>query len=215
MRMRDKPIKINPEILLDELLWPAARYCIGRHTYVSNYAETYWRIIRANRKAFNEDRLQFFARDIKNEIADTMRWWKNVKIEGEGNDRIVYDPYFLLTRYMYEYPHTEFASTDFEINCIHGVVRTYKRETPLTDTDMCHHQVPDCDLEEWSKLASCISNSFTIEIDGKEYEVIRVFEKIRYSANEDWKWEQYLRLTSDWRKSLCKDVLKRIKENGD
>lgn len=223
MIMQDKPIKIDPSTLLNELMWPAARYCVGRHTYVSGYAETYWRLIQANRKAFDEDRLQFYARDIKDNIAKVMRWWKNIEIEGDGNDRIVYDPYFLLTRYMFENPQTDFASTDFVINCIHGVVKTYKRETPLTDSEMGFAKVPDCDLEEWSKLASCISNAFTIEIDGKEYELIRVFEEVRYSTDEDWKWKEYLRLTSDWRKSLCyerlleeqKDVLKRIKEKGD
>lgn len=220
--MKGKLIKIDSSTLLNEFIWPATRYCIGRHTYVSRYAETYWQIIRANRKAFDEDRLQFYARDIKDNIAQQMRWWKNIDVEGTGNDRIRFDPYFLLTRYIYEHPDTDFASTDFEIDCLHGVVRTHPRETALTDSEKGFAKVPDCDLEEWSKLASCISDSFTIEIDGKEYELIRVFEEVRYYTDEDWKWKEYLRLTSDWRKSLCyerllqeqKDVLKRIKEGN-
>lgn len=209
--MKTDRVKLSGDTLLNELMWPAARYCIGRHTYVSSYAETYWQIIRNNRKAFNEEELQFFARDIKTYIANSMRWWKNIDVEGNGNDRIKYDPYFLLTRLMYESQTIKdndpeafsihFASTDFGIDCISGEVAMRKRERPLDNADMVWANVPDNDLEGWSLLARCISDAYTVQVVGiGEVEVIDAYEKVRYSANEPWRWEKRLRLTGCWTK---------------
>lgn len=220
---RTKEIKIDASELLDAIIWPATRYCIGRHTYVSYYARDYWDIIRRNRKAFNEERLQFYARDIRDYIAQSMRWWKNVEVEGTGNDRIKYDPYFLLCRYLYEHPDCDFASTDFGINCMNGVVRAYKRETPLSESEMAYSKAPDCDLEEWSRLACCISQAFTIEIGDKKREVFRTYVQARYGADEPWHWELELMLTDEWGTHINMDYLKKnhpealeqIKEEGE
>ena len=218
-----RDIKIDPSTLLNEMIWPATRYCIGRHSYVSSYAETYWGIIRRYRENFNEERLQCYARDIKDNIAQTMRWWENIEVEGTGNDCIKFDPYSLLSRYLFEHPGCDFASNDFEINCLHGVVRVYKRDTPLTESQMTFCKVPDIDLAEWSKLASCISNSFKVDIEGKEIEVIKVYNQTRYSVDEPWKWELELRLVDNWKRVLNvdylikvnKDILKRIEEKEE
>ena len=39
---------------LNDLLWQATRYCIGRRSYVSGLAQDYARIIRRNRDKFSE-----------------------------------------------------------------------------------------------------------------------------------------------------------------
>lgn len=197
--MKTEIIKLSGDTLLNEIMWPAARYCIGRHTYVSSYAETYWRIIRNNRKAFSEERLQFFARDIKSNIANVMQFWKNINIEGAGNDRIKFDPYFLLTRYLYENPDIDFAATDFDIDCMSGEIAMSKRERPLTDAEMAWAKVPDTDLECWSMLASSISDAYTVQAkEVGDVEVIDAYEQVRYSVIEPWRWEKRLRTTGSW-----------------
>lgn len=40
--------------VLNDLLWQATRYCIGRRSYVSGLAQDYARIIRRNRDKFSE-----------------------------------------------------------------------------------------------------------------------------------------------------------------
>lgn len=201
-------IKLSGDTLLNEMMWPATRYCIGRHTYVSSYAETYWRIIRNNRKAFSEERLQFFARDIKNNIADAIGWWKNINIQCAGNERIKYDPYFLLTRYFYEHPDTDFCATDFDIDCISGEVKVTNRERPLTNTEIMFAKIPDHDLKCWSMLASSISDAHTVKVkEIGDVEVIETYEQVRYSANEPWRWEKRLRTTGSWFKYVPQEHL--------
>ena len=210
-------ITIDAGFLLNHLMWNSTRYCVGRHSYVSMYAEDYWRIIRQNREKFNESRLRFFARDIKNEIADVMRYWDNVKTENTGNDRIKYDPHFLLCRYMYNHPECEFTKTDFEIDCIAGTVTASPRPEPIEENMAMFHKIPDVDLMEWSKLASCILDSFTVEIkngDKKEsVEVIESYEQVRYDYDEPWRWERRYNAASRWTQFVPDDLI--VRDHGE
>ena len=109
-------ILISADTLLDEIMFCATRYCIGRHSYVSSYARDYWSIIKHNREEFNENRLQFLAQDVMAEISNNMNWWKNVHTEEAYNSTIKYDSYYLLSKYLYEHPEVVFEKNDFNIN---------------------------------------------------------------------------------------------------
>lgn len=49
-----KHLTLSPGTVLNDLLWQATRYCIGRRSYVSGLAQDYARIIRRNRDKFSE-----------------------------------------------------------------------------------------------------------------------------------------------------------------
>lgn len=185
---REDGVTIDPRTLLNEIIWPATRYCVPRHTYVCSYARVYWDIIRHNRDKFDEVRLQFYARDIKERIAETMCFWRNVECENWSNDRIEYDPYFLLTRYLYYTPNCVFEQTDFEIDCITGQVKTFPRRKPLTEAEMTWSKAPNMDLFEWSKLASCIADAEEVTLtDGTTQRVIETYDYVLYEdGNEGW-----------------------------
>lgn len=190
----NKFIKMRADsILLDELIWPATRYCIGRHSYVSSYAETYWSIIKEGWDSFNQSRLQFYARDIKTEISNHMNWWDNVKTINAYNDIIKYDSYFLLSKYFSEHPDCVFADNDFEIDCVSGEITVTKRETPVKDSLV---RMPEWDLPHWSKLASAISDRYEVEtnnaFDGPCKMICIVsYDYCRYDVKEDWRYEKH------------------------
>lgn len=192
-------VKISSDLLLDELLFPAVRYCIGRRSYVSAYAKDYWKVIQANRDRFNEERLQFFARDIKAEISSRMRWWDNVKTEEDYNSTIKYDAYFLLTKYLCKHPDCKFAETDFDINCLTGEVTASPRETPVQE-DM--NPLPDFNLSEWSKLASALADTVTVIYKGddntKMTQCFLVYDSLREKGNEAWRFEESYHLIDNW-----------------
>lgn len=159
--MKDS-ITLNADTLLDELMWPATRYCIGRHSYVSLYAEYYWQIIRKNWGKFNYDRLKFFARDIRAEVSDVVNYHSNIKVVNAYNDRIVYDAYTLLMRLPW-IPEDKVIVVD----CISG---------DIADEDMDGFEgskfIPsewEHDLLPWIRLANCIDRKYevTCEKDGK------------------------------------------------
>ncbi len=146
-------IKINADTLLNELLFCAARYCVGRHTYVSSYARTYWSIISENREKFNQDRLEFFAKDILTEVSQYMFYHHNISVDNNINCAIRNDAYTLLAGYLEKHPDVDKASTKFNIDCLSGNVTTEPLENP--DKYCCFMRY-DYDLSEWVKLAKLI-----------------------------------------------------------
>lgn len=121
----------------DNLLWPAYRYCIGRHSYANGYVSDYWSIIKRNRDKFSQDRLAFLARDVRNYICDTLAWHDNFELVNCGNDRIVSDAYTLFAEYMVAHPDTDVKATHFTIDCQACRVTTkpYEPTQPRYDTN--------------------------------------------------------------------------------
>lgn len=208
-------LSIGANNLLNEMIWPATRYCIGRHSYVSNYAQTYWSIIQTNRDKFDEERLQFYARDIKDNIARLMHLWHNVRCENTGNDRIVYDPYFLLTRWMHMHPGERFGDYDFRVDCMDGDIIALKRPVPLTDSEMTWCKIPDCDLSKWSKLASCLSDTVIINtVDNNSFHAVKTYSLTRYSAEEGYEWEERYVDVNNWYRYIPSYLIQSI-DNGE
>lgn len=210
-------VKINSETLLDELMFPAARYCIGRHTYVSSYAETYNKIIWNNQKAFNKGRLLFFARDIKAEISSHMNWWKNVKTENAYNSIIKYDSYFLLTKYLSEHPNCVFEDSNFIIDCVSGEVIVEKREKPLENHE---RNMPEFDLACWSSLASAIADRVLVKFDVNDGETHQVvcfveYDCCKYAQDKHWHYEKRYRPVDLWRSYVPGHCIKSIEPLPD
>lgn len=207
-------VLISTDSLLNDFMFCATRYCIGRHSYVSSYARDYWNIIRHNREEFNENRLQFFAQDVMAEISSSMNWWKNIHTDEAYNSTIKYDSYYLLSKFLYEHPDVVFEKNDFNINCLTGEVTVTEREEPV---DVIYYdRMPDHDLEQWSSLASCIHHPLTVVVkSGEEYEVFECYEHVRYSSNEEWHWEKQYRLLDNWNQIVPEELIIDIIKNED
>ena len=204
-------VTLSCDFLLDELLFPAIRYCINRHSYVSSYAQDYWNIIRHNQEAFNTERLKFFAGDIKAQISDAMNWWKNVHTTEAYNNTIKYDAYFLLTKFLYEHQNIKFEEYDFDINCFTGSVVATKRETPLTDSEKAWNDIPNCDLSPWSHLASRITDGFMVIVKGNDntqkVEVCESYDYVRYEGEAEHHWVKYYNVVDSWRQIVPEEII--------
>lgn len=181
--MSKKEITLNVESF-DNLLWCATRYCIGRHSYVSTYAEDFWRIINANRGKFNPNRLKFFARDVRTEVSCVVNYHGNVQVENVYNDRIVYDAYTLLARL----PHIQ-KDVEYTVDCISGEITEEPYKTNGLQT---HFNLSEwaCDLLPWVRLANCIDRQFevTCEYDGKVETAICIQDPDgTYICVENWR----------------------------
>lgn len=197
MKRKNETISIDQDYLLNEMIWPATRYCIGRHSYVSGYARDYLSTILKNWDKFNENRVLFYARDIMTEISNSMNWWDNVKTENSYNDIIKYDSHFLLCRYLAEHPEVKFESNKFTIDCLTGEV-TSKPWEKSTDRTYYTHSFPDHDLSQWSKLANALYNSFTIKYKNPESDksyIARVYLDYGFYQGE---WTRYFMIRERW-----------------
>ncbi len=165
-----KKITLSPSNL-DNLLWCATRYCIGRHSYVNSYAQEFWRIIQANRQKLNKNRLLLFARDIRTEISDRVHCYDNVSVKNAYNNYIKYDALTLLAEYARQHPEVKEHETFYEIDCISGKVLAF----PWDDKDKRPYAIPFqvCnihDLPYWALLANCIDRQYEVKLawDGNE-----------------------------------------------
>lgn len=153
-------IKISAETLLDELLWYATRYCIGRRSYVTGNAEDYWRIIHHNRDKFSAERLKFFARDIRVYISDAVGFYSNVQVDNAYNDRIVYDAYTLLAKHLADEKEMP-RNRRYVVDCISGDIQTESREPErifsLFKPEECEYY-----LLPWVRLANCIDRQYEV-----------------------------------------------------
>lgn len=154
-------------MLLDQMIWCATRYCIGRRSYVCSYAEDYWHVIRRNRDKFNPNQLKFFARDIRAYVSNVVGGYSNVRVENAYNDRIVYDAFTLLSRYLYgmvEAPHDK----KYTVDCESGKI-TEGSYTPNGYPVYFNPSEQQYDLLPWVRLANCIDRQYevTCEKDGK------------------------------------------------
>ena len=185
----------------DNLLWCATRYCIGRHSYVSYYAQDFWRIIQRNLELLDKDRLEFFARDIRAEVSDRINRYSNIAIEFAHNDCIHSDALTLLASYARSHPEKNESETFYEVNCFTGNVKscTWVFES---------HSIPfqlsnEVDLTYWVLLANCIDNQYEVKLqcNDKERTVICVKHPID---------ESYVTV-DNWSTSICNDMIIDIK----
>lgn len=165
--MKDS-ITLNADTLLDELMCTATRYCIGRPSYVSTYAEDYWQIIRKNWGKFNYDRLKFFARDIRAEVSTVVGFHSNVQVAKAYNDIIVYDAYTLLAKHLSGVQEIPYDKT-FIVDCVSGEITEDERPTRFDRFDRFDPAEDERDLLPWIRLANCIDRQYevTCEKDGK------------------------------------------------
>lgn len=160
-------IKISAETLLDELLWPATRYCIGRRSYVTGNAEDYCRIIHHYRDKFSAERLKFFARDIRSYISNAVGFYSNVQVDNAYNDRIVYDAYTLLAKHLVDEKEMP-RDRRYVVDCISGGIQAESREperiSSLFKPEECEYY-----LLPWVRLANCLDRQYevTCKNDGK------------------------------------------------
>lgn len=179
-------IKIGADILLNDMMFSATRYCIGRHSYVSTYAEDYWHIIHSNFDKFTYDRLKFFAKDIRANIANIMGSYYNIEIKNGYNDRIVYDPYTLLVEYLNNHPETS-IDVQFTIDCIAGKVEA--GTTQYQNVSTFFPKSWEIDLIPWIRLANCIDRQVevTCEKDGKAEKAICTQDPTgEYTCIDNW-----------------------------
>ncbi len=168
--MSSKVIQLSPTSF-DNFLWCATRYCIGRHSYVSSYAQDFWQIIQTNSKQLNKNRLQFFARDIRTEISNQIHFYDNVNIKNAYNDCIKYDALTLLAAYARTHPDVKEHETYYDVDCISGKVLAF----PWNEQDKRPHAIAfqvcnEHDLPYWVLLANCIDRQYEVKLawDGNE-----------------------------------------------
>lgn len=173
-------VKLSSSIF-DDLLWCATRYCIGRQSYVSSYAQEFWNVIKNNKKALSIERLKFFARDIRTNISEIVGMYSNVKVENAYNDKIVGDAYSLLASYIYTFNEKYFNPEDwiFTVDCVRCTVHAERNPKFLKDkADAFLFTLgKQRNLAYWAMLANCIDNQYelTLEKDGVECKKICIF----------------------------------------
>lgn len=221
-------IQISVEEFID-LLWPAYRYCIGRRSYSNSFIRDYAHIIRHNVDKFPAGRLEFFARDVRSYISDTLQWSANIHTENADNSRIVKDAYTLLAEYLAEQPDCDHKATEFYIDCANCTVdvRPWERPAKRIDTNgEIIWQPTAYDPEEnysyirdYIIFANCLDRVYECVCEkGDQREVCDVVEapvlrKWRSDgALEDTKrkWGKEWVCTSSWDRRPCEEYVKSV-----
>ena len=189
--MTTKSIHLSPNDF-DNLLWCATRYCIGRHSYVSGYAQDFWHIIQSNRGLLKEDRLKFFACDIRAEVSNRINYYGNISVQHSYNDCIKYDALTLLASYAREHPEQKEHETFYEVDCLTGEVNT----SPWTLENQRSYSLPfqvcnEIDLPYWVLLANCIDRQYevTLNCNGNERKELCVKHPViggKYTVVSNW-----------------------------
>lgn len=189
----------------DHLLWCATRYCIGRHSYVSGYAQDFWRIIQRNRGLLKEDRLKFFARDIRTEVSNIIDRYGNVSVTNAYNDCIKYDALTLLASYVREHPDQRECDTFYEVDCLTGEVEA----SPWGLTKSHLYSLPfhvrnEIDLPYWILLANCIDRQYEVKFlrNGIARMVLCVKHPI---AGEEYTF------VNNWSAYMCRELIIDVK----
>ena len=184
--MTDKII-LSPDTLLNDLLWQATRYCIGRRSYVSGLAQDYARIIRHNRDKFTPDRLQFYARDIRAEISRCVGYHGNVQVENAYNDIIRHDAYTLLYKHLKDLPEAPYDKK-YTVDCVSGEI-TEKAYKPNGYPIYFNPKEWECDLRQWVLLANSIDRRYKITCKRDSQEETcecTVDHQGRYTCMDNW-----------------------------
>lgn len=146
---KQKQIKIDSKSL-EDFIWMSYRYCIGRHTIAAAmHADTIKNAIEQNKDTFSEDRLGFYARDIRDCINSILHWRDDVSIEGFNQN---FDAYSAL---LYEVSkHDNPNELKFTINTATQTIYTDPLDKKQTPTDYDYH-----DFIRWTKLANYLDVS--------------------------------------------------------
>lgn len=168
-------LKLSPRKWLDEFAWWGMRYCIGRRSAASLMWSEIMEVLVNQKECFvgMEDRLRFFARDIRSEISQRMGWLEGITVSREYNSVIVTDAYSLLVRHLQNHPEEKFETHDFEIDCVAETVTSAPSKQLKT---MLHDIFPATDFHGWIKLANFIDRQKKLLVGNgtQEEEVICV-----------------------------------------
>jgi hypothetical protein len=161
-------VTLDADTLLNDIIWQASRYCVGRTSYVSTNAYLYWQIIRMNRSKFDSARLRFFARDLRANISDVLHWRRGINVTNAYNDRIESDAYTLLMMYLMEHPSIDPKTTRFDIDCLQCTVTSEPLQVKLAGMDTMPSEFNS--LLPWVMLADCIDRQYEVftEYNGKK-----------------------------------------------
>lgn len=168
----NKVISIDADVLLDDYMFQATRYIVGRNSYITSNAIDYLLLIDKNRDKFNEDRLKFFASDIRENISNQVKFFRNVHVENHHNSTCKYDAYSLIVQACIDKgikAHNT-AKYVFFVDCytgeckVEGAKQDYSKE-------YCFRL--DIDLPKFISLANSIDRQkeITIKVKDKERKV--------------------------------------------
>lgn len=159
--MNQNKISIDPDWLMNHLIISAMRYDASRSSYIVSDLVDIASLIHNNRDKFNQDRIQWLARDLRSIASDRLNWLQNVTCDGVGNDRIVYDAYTLIAKHLQKNPDIRFCDYDWEVDCVSGKIDKLKREEPLYPYGDKKYVQPlyDCDISTIVTAANIIDKS--------------------------------------------------------
>ncbi len=201
--MSTKSIQMSPTDF-DNLLWCATRYCIGRHSYVSSYAQDFWHIIQANREHLSQDRLEFFARDIRAEVSNRIDVYGNVSIKHAYNDCIKYDALSLLAEHIKQHRWDQRThETFYEVDCLTGDVSAFPwDENKRQSYNVPFHVCNEHDLPYWVLLANCIDRQYEVKmnVNGKERTEICINHPT----------DNTLTILDNWSSCVCKEFVVKV-----
>lgn len=152
-------IKIDADTLLRDYIWNATRYSIGRKSVVALNLRDYAELIIANRDKFTPDLLKHFAQDIRNEINDQLRWFKNIEMLSKGKGQ--FDAYSCIMKHLSDSQLTPRDASKFawRVNIDLGWATT----TPLEEKLLPYETFGrDIDIEKAVQLAEVIDNLWTV-----------------------------------------------------
>lgn len=163
-------ITLDADFVLDDLIWWGMRYISHRSTYATSAAMDYANLIVNHRHKFDRDRLLFFARDVRSEICDRLRFSDNIKIENYSNDRIERDAYSLIKEEMMRQsiPWTDSHKYRYEVDCMECTCEII----PLDKCEWNEYRAlhNDIDVNNFVILADVIDRVFEVrtKYEGRE-----------------------------------------------
>lgn len=178
-------ISMNADIFLDDYLWQATRYCVGRRSYVSTMGYDYAKLIHKNLNEFNSERLEFYARDILENVADSIKYYDNIHIDNAYNNSIKTDPITLILKYIKE---NNISSNDidkwkFDVDCTYNTVKgtLYNGEKQVS---LLFNQHEIVHLISWVDLANSLINIYKVDLtNGDTYYVVKSINYVYSNSN--------------------------------
>lgn len=159
--MKNIQISLETDWLMNHLIISAMRYDASRSSYIVSDLIDIAGIIHKNRDKFDEDRVKWLVRDLRETASNRLGYLKNVQCNNNYNDRIVYDAYTLIAKHLQDNPDIRFCDYDWEVDCISGKINTYKRNEPLYKFGDGNYVQPlyDCDISTIVTAANIIDKS--------------------------------------------------------
>jgi hypothetical protein len=152
------------------LMWTSYRYCIGRHTYVTSLAGE---MAQHYYEKLSDERLEFTANDIRNEIYDKLRWLPFKFNIHRTYDSDPFDPIDVIMTFIQNEnikSLDEFASYGSIEYDSHKGEYISTKETPTIKSYISISDIED--LLPWANLASCFDKKnhkmVTVEYEGKK-----------------------------------------------